>query len=123
MVNAFNNYVFLTGCRVPWIDAGRVAEMPPGDMKKVEVPGQPAVALFNVDGRFYATQDHCTHARASLTESGRLTDTVIECGWHFGTFDVITGQALTAPCRRPLKTYPTSVVDDQVLIEIESSDS
>jgi nitrite reductase/ring-hydroxylating ferredoxin subunit len=88
-------------------------------MKKVEVAGQAALALFNVGGRFYATQDHCTHARASLTESGRLTDTVIECGWHFGTFDVVTGLALTAPCRRALKTYATRVVDGRVLIELE----
>ena len=90
-------------------------------MKKVEVADLPPLALFNVGGRFYATQDHCTHARASLTGSGRLSESTVECGWHFGTFDVTTGRALTAPCRRALKTYPTRIVDERVLIGIESS--
>jgi p-cumate 2,3-dioxygenase ferredoxin subunit len=104
-----------------WVDVGSEAELAPGNMQRVELADRAAIALFNVDGCLYATQDQCTHARASLTESGRLTGLVIECGWHFGTFDVSTGQALTAPCRKALKTYRTSVVDGRILVEIELS--
>jgi 4,5:9,10-diseco-3-hydroxy-5,9,17-trioxoandrosta-1(10),2-diene-4-oate hydrolase len=105
---------------VPRVHAGRVEELAPGEMTRIEVPDHPAVALFNVGGSFHATQDLCTHARASLTETGKLTDNVIECGWHFGTFDVCTGRALTAPCRQALRTYATDVVDGQIFIEIEA---
>jgi p-cumate 2,3-dioxygenase ferredoxin subunit len=100
------------------VDAGRAEDLAPGQMKRIERDGAAAIALFNVAGALYATQDACTHARSSLTEEGRLTDNVIECGWHFGTFDVSTGRALSAPCSRPLRTFATAVVDGRVLIDV-----
>ena len=105
------------------VDAGRVEELTPGQMKRIDCEGGEAIAVFNVGGAFFATQDACTHARSSLTTEGKLTDYIIECGWHFGTFDVRTGRALTAPCRRPLRTFGTSIIDGKILIDVPDPDA
>jgi len=43
---------------------------------------------------------------------------IVECSWHFGTFDVTTGAALSMPCETPLKTYPVHVEDGIIHVEI-----
>jgi len=52
-----------------------------------------------------------------LSEEGLLTGNIVECTWHFGTFDVQTGKALTAPCVVALKTFPVEVIDGDVYVE------
>jgi len=47
-----------------------------------------------------------------------LTGKTVECTFHFGTFDVTTGEPTGMPCEIPLKTYPVKVIDDQVCIEV-----
>jgi nitrite reductase/ring-hydroxylating ferredoxin subunit len=85
--------------------------------------GGDAVALFNVDGRFYAVSDRCPHGRASLSEgavdaaSCRLT-----CPWHGGTFELESGAPVAGPARLPLRTYPVKVEDERILIAGPSID-
>lgn len=75
---------------------------------RVEFNGE-AVCIYQTEsGDIYASQDLCTHGNASLSE-GFLEDNIIECPLHQGTFDVVTGKALTAPCKLPLKTYHVKV--------------
>ena len=93
-----------------------VADLPPGTVKSFEV-GETTVAVYNVDGTFYATEARCTHAVADLAD-GILEGDVIECGLHFGAFNVRTGKAIQTPCFVDLKTFRTEVKDGQVFVDL-----
>jgi p-cumate 2,3-dioxygenase ferredoxin component len=93
-----------------------VAEIVEGEIKGADLPDGQRIALYNFEGKIYATSDICTHGEASLSEEGLLTGKIVECTWHFGTFDVTTGSPLTSPCTVPLKTFPVEVVDGVVYV-------
>ena len=97
--------------------AFKAAALAPGEMRKLVLPDDRAIAIYNVDGKFYATDDLCTHGGASLTEDGTLSGCIIECSWHFGSFNVTTGEVVTTPCNRDLRTYPMSEVEGMLQIE------
>ena len=93
------------------------AELAPGEMRKLELPDDRELAIYNVDGKFYATDDLCTHGEVSLTDEGILTGKIIECSWHFGSFDVTTGEVLTTPCNRDLRIYPVQVIEGVLYVD------
>jgi p-cumate 2,3-dioxygenase ferredoxin component len=95
-----------------------VAEVAEGEIRKAALPDGSHVALYRVDGTIYATADMCTHGEASLSEEGILTGKIVECTFHFGTFDVTTGEPTGMPCEVALKVYPVKVIDDKVCIEV-----
>jgi nitrite reductase/ring-hydroxylating ferredoxin subunit len=99
------------------VDLCSTAEVSPGSALKVEAAGL-AVAVFNVDGTFYVTDDACTHGPGSLSE-GFLEGEVIECNFHNGQFNVRTGEVVSPPCMVPIKTYKTLVENGRVVIETE----
>ena len=75
------------------------------------------LAVFNVDGEFYVTDDACTHGPGSLSE-GYIEGDVVECNFHNGAFNIRTGEVVLPPCMIPVRTYNTIVEDDTVFIEI-----
>jgi len=81
----------------------RVSDVPPGAALLVG-----DVAVFNVDGRFCATQDKCTHREGPLSE-GTLDGSTVTCPYHGAQFDVATGLVLHGPAKDPLKTYRVTV--------------
>jgi ethylbenzene dioxygenase ferredoxin component len=94
------------------------ADVPPGSVKSFDIDGQ-LVAVYNIDGNFYATDAVCTHAFADLAD-GSLDGDVITCGVHFGAFHVPTGKAVESPCFTDLKTFKTEVKDGQVLVDLNT---
>jgi len=88
----------------------------PGTAIKVETEGL-TLAVFNVAGEFYVTDDLCTHGPGSLSE-GYIEDDVVECNFHNGQFNIRTGEVVSPPCMVPIKTYPALVVDGKVSIEV-----
>jgi p-cumate 2,3-dioxygenase ferredoxin subunit len=96
---------------------GSVADFPEGEIRLASLPDGTNLAIYNVAGTLYATADLCTHGEASLSEEGMLTGNIVECPWHFGTFDVTTGKATGMPCTVPLKTYVVKLVEDSVYVE------
>jgi nitrite reductase/ring-hydroxylating ferredoxin subunit len=98
-----------------WIRVAETSEIAPGSGACVELDGEP-VAIWNVDGEFYATSDVCTHEETSLVE-GDLWGEVIECPLHGAQFDVRTGEVLSLPAMRPLPTYPVKVEDGAIYVE------
>ena len=78
------------------------------------------LAVYNIGGTFYATDNECTHGAASLAD-GILEGGIIECTLHFGAFDVKTGAAIQAPCFVPLRTYKIAVKDGQVFVDLDKS--
>ena len=71
------------------------------------------IAVCNVAGDYFAIEDECTHAIASLSE-GRLEGEVIFCPLHGGSFNVRSGKACSLPCKHPLRTFPIVVEDDAI---------
>jgi p-cumate 2,3-dioxygenase ferredoxin subunit len=92
-------------------------EIPNGAIRAAVLPDGRKLALYNVDGTYYATDDTCTHEQASLSDEGILDGRMVACGWHFCTFDVATGEACSSPCTEPLATYAVAVEDGMVQVE------
>ena len=94
------------------------SEVVEGEIRQAPLPDGTFVALYRVDGAIYATADMCTHGEASLAAEGIICGKIVECTFHFGTFDVTTGEPTGMPCEIPLKTYPVNIVDGNVQIEV-----
>lgn len=97
------------------IDLCAADDVEPGEVLKVEA-GELTLAVYNVDGEFYVSEDACTHGPGSLSE-GYLDGHIIECDFHNGAFDVRTGEVAAPPCMIPMKTYKTTVEGGRVMIE------
>jgi p-cumate 2,3-dioxygenase ferredoxin subunit len=97
----------------------RLAAIAPGGIGSGELPDGTKVAIYRVGDAVYVTDDLCTHGRSSLSEEGSLTGQIVECGWHYGAFDVRTGEATGRPCSLPLRTYPVTTRDGRIHIELE----
>ncbi len=95
-----------------------LSEIPADTIKQAALKDGAKIALYNVDGKVYATADACTHGAASLSEDGILDGQIVECSWHFGRFDVTTGEPCASPCTIPLKTYRVEIVDGIVSVEV-----
>lgn len=88
-------------------------DVEPGSALLVEIDDL-ELAVYNVDGEFYVTDDRCTHGPGSLSE-GYLDGCVIECDFHNGAFDIRTGEVVAPPCMVPLKTYEVVVENGEVM--------
>lgn len=76
------------------------------------------LAVFNIGGKIYVTDDECTHASASLAD-GILEGDVIECAVHLGAFHVPTGEATAPPCSVALRTYRVVLQGDGVFADLD----
>ena len=92
---------------------GATGDLQPGACIRVELPDGDELAVFNVNGEYYATENFCPHKGAPLSE-GALCGHIVECGWHGWQFDVRSGQCLTVNDK--LKTYEVVVEDELVKI-------
>ena len=80
--------------------------------------GALTLAVFNIEGELFVTDDACTHGPGSLSE-GCIEGEVVECDFHNGAFNIRTGAVVTPPCMIPIKTYRTQVdADGAVNIEV-----
>ena len=94
---------------------GRVEDLPPGSAATVELADGKQLALYNVGGEFYATENFCPHKGTSLAD-GTLCNHIIECNWHNWRFDVRTGHCLTN--NAAIETYQIVIEDGQIKIII-----
>ena len=99
------------------IIACKTAELESGNMKKITVDGK-EIVMANVDGNYFACDDTCTHAGASLSE-GTIDNSIITCGWHGAQFDCTTGSLAKFPAKiNDLGTYTVTIESDDVFIEV-----
>ena len=94
----------------------KVSDTPPGTIS-VHDAGGVRIALCNVNGRFYAIDDVCTHDGAPL-DQGELEGDLVECARHGAKFDVTSGRAVVLPAIRPVKTYPVQIEGDDVQVDV-----
>lgn len=96
----------------------KTADLDDGEALQVMV-GRKEIAIYNLEGKFYATDDICTHAYASLAD-GYVEGDQIECPLHGGCFDIRTGKATTPPVTEDLKTYEVKVDGDDIMVGVAS---
>jgi 3-phenylpropionate/trans-cinnamate dioxygenase ferredoxin component len=78
------------------------------------------IAVVRVGDEIFALDDVCSHAEFPLTD-GEVDASTIECALHGSRFDLRTGKALGPPATQPVRTYPVSVIDGDVYIDMESN--
>jgi nitrite reductase/ring-hydroxylating ferredoxin subunit len=94
-------------------------EIGPEAVKAFEV-GDLRLAVYNIGGKFYVTDDECTHASASLAD-GFLDGDVIECPLHGGAFRVATGEVTSPPCAFALRTYKVVLQGDDIFVDVDKN--
>ena len=97
----------------------KTSEITENSVKVVNVDDKD-IAIFNVEGDFYAIDDLCSHAEASLAE-GEVFDCKVECPLHGAEFDLKTGQAVTLPATKPVASYVISIEDEVIYLEMEDN--
>ncbi|HXG27472.1 MAG TPA: non-heme iron oxygenase ferredoxin subunit [Nevskiales bacterium] len=91
-----------------WVTVAPATELPPGSCRVVEVDDA-KVAVYNLDGRFYAIEDVCTHDGGELA-SGQVENGQVICPRHGARFCIRTGAVLAPPAYEPLHCFPVQVV-------------
>ena len=98
------------------VELCKVEDVGVGEVRRVEAGGL-TLAVYNLDGEFYATDDACTHGPGSLSE-GFVDGDTIECNFHQGVFNIRTGECVRPPCMIPVKTYRTVVEHGRLYVEV-----
>jgi 3-phenylpropionate/trans-cinnamate dioxygenase ferredoxin subunit len=97
------------------IKVAETNEVPPGTAKAVDLEGRP-VALFNIDGTYYAIDDTCTHRGGPLSE-GTVEGTTVTCPLHGATYDITTGNVLGPPAPEGVVSYRVQVDGNDIKVE------
>jgi 3-phenylpropionate/trans-cinnamate dioxygenase ferredoxin subunit len=97
-----------------WVTVAREGELAPGEWRVVDV-NDTQIAVFNLDGQFYAIADVCTHDAGQLT-GGTVEGDEIVCPRHGARFSIRTGAALAAPAYEPTDTFPVRVEAGQIQV-------
>jgi nitrite reductase/ring-hydroxylating ferredoxin subunit len=99
-----------------WVAVAARSDLPAGQMLAVNA-GTYEVALYDVGGELFATDNECTHAMAMLTD-GTLEGDVVECPLHGGRFCVRTGAGLGPPIPCDVRTYEVRVRDGEIELKL-----
>ena len=103
-----------------FLEVATTSELASGSMKCIEIGGR-RLLLANVEGRFYAIDDTCTHEDASLS-TGVLQGNLVRCPLHGSRFNVCTGEVLEEPAEQNLRIYPVRVQGGRVLVNLAAGD-
>ena len=97
---------------IGWIRVCAREELLPGEYQ-LAYDGDTAIAVFNIDGAYYAIEDVCTHDGGELA-GGPVDGFEIECLRHGARFDLRTGAALCPPAYTPTVVFPVKLEDGGV---------
>jgi 3-phenylpropionate/trans-cinnamate dioxygenase ferredoxin component len=101
------------------IDVCAEAELPRGETKLIEGPDGAKIGVFNCGGTLYAIEDRCSHDDGPLAEGPFDADAcTVECPRHGSLFDISSGRPKTLPAYQPVVTYPVTIEDDTVKLEV-----
>jgi 3-phenylpropionate/trans-cinnamate dioxygenase ferredoxin subunit len=107
---------------LPFQDRGKLLKitktknLPRGQAAPFTIEGQ-KIALFNLEGTYYAIGDTCAHRGAPLLE-GDVQGTRVTCPWHGADFDLKTGAALGPPAQKGVPSYKVVVEGDDIKVEV-----
>jgi len=92
-----------------------VSQFDDNSVVTVQIEGQ-EVVVFKIEEDYFALNNRCSHAEASLSE-GEVYDCKVECPLHGAEFDLKTGEPLTLPATKPVKVYDVLLQNDQLIIQ------
>lgn len=99
------------------LKAGRVDEMANGRLSYDYEDEEMDILILRVEDEFFAVVDECTHEELPLSK-GLVHDCELECPYHHARFDLRTGEALSLPAVVPLRTFPVTVEDGDIYIDV-----
>jgi len=99
-----------------YIEVLSTKDLQPGNVKGIETDGK-QVLLVNIDRKYYAIGDVCTHMTCRLSE-GTIKGDSVTCPCHFSVFDVKTGKVLNGPAYKPETVFKVKVERGQVLVDL-----
>ena len=99
-----------------WIRIAAANQLQDDEVVAVSVQNM-KLALYRIDGGYYATDNVCTHQFALLSD-GYLEDGRIECPLHQARFDIRSGRALCAPATADLRTFAVKIEGADILADI-----
>ena len=99
-----------------YVKVATVDDIQTGERVLIELDGI-RIAIFNLDGTYYAIEDTCTHDGGPLVEGEILDGCQIQCPRHGARFDIRTGAALTMPAFEPTPTYKVQVDGEDIYVE------
>ena len=97
-----------------WEEVANTGEIEPGTCKAVDVDGT-QVALFNLDGEYYAIEDVCPHDGSEIS-CGIVVDEEIMCSRHGARFCIKTGKVTAPPAYEDIETFPVKVVSNSIQV-------
>ena len=103
----------------PIIDVCPLSELPPGGTRIVQWEDL-EIGVVNCAGELFAIEDRCSHDDGPLAE-GEVDQAActVECPRHGSLFDLKTGAPLTLPAYEPVDTFPVTVDDDIITLEVD----
>lgn len=99
-----------------WQDVCATEDVPEDDVT-AQIVGDREIALYEVEGNYFATDNLCTHGQARLSD-GFLEDGEIECPLHQGRFCVQSGKAMCEPLTEDIRAYPVKVSDGRIWVDL-----
>ena len=99
-----------------YVQAAKTNDVAPGAAACVDVRGTP-IALFNIEGSFFAIGNTCTHRGGPLAE-GSIEGDEVTCPWHGARYRISTGEVLSPPAPAGVPKYNVRVQGDDIEIEI-----
>ena len=102
-----------------FVKVAETKDIQTSQMKEVQIDGQD-VCIANVEGKFYAIGNVCTHEGGPLAD-GKLEGYEVECPWHQSRFDVRTGGVTSPPASESEPTYEIKVDGNSILIKKRST--
>src|SRR5437016_3519093 len=99
-----------------WIRVAACSEIQSGEAKAIKLGEGRSIALFNVDGRIYATDNQCPHMGYPLIR-GAVRHGILTCDWHGRSFDLEGGGCFNHECDE-LQTFPVEVRQDEIWIQL-----
>ena len=98
-----------------FVTVAQVSDIPDGEGYPIDIAGVP-VAIFRVEGQYYAIADSCPHQGAPLCD-GTVSGRSVACTWHGWRFDLASGKRLDAS-RGQIATYPVQQVGEEIQVAI-----
>jgi len=107
-----------------WIDVLPVKDLGPGLSHFIDAGGE-TIAVFNLDGEYFALKDACSHDGSRMLSCGVEARFIVHgerimCPRHGAEFCIRTGAALSPPAREALACFPVRIENDRIQIQIHN---
>ena len=102
-----------------FVKVAETKDIQTSQMKEIQIDGQD-ICIANVEGKYYAIGNLCTHEGGPLAD-GRLEGYEVECPWHQSKFDIWTGEVTSHPASESEPTYEIKVDGNSILVKRRST--